>query len=128
MNSINPENGFSLPDEGGRVGFLGINYKGKEGSKENTGNYLHGYAARHIVGEYRNLHVSFLNDEKVEEARSELTHIAFVAATTIAVNKVEKHAGGHTRLADSIEKLKLPVVVFGARFRTLGLQAPLAQR
>ncbi|MDS9468139.1 polysaccharide pyruvyl transferase family protein [Paracoccus sp. MBLB3053] len=111
------------PRETGRVGFVGISSRGREGSRENTGNYLHGFAARQILGDYQNLSVDRLLNHPVDELREKLSHVAFVAATTIKVNdQAQTFADGHTRLATAIEKLGLPVIVFG-----LGAQARLGQ-
>ncbi|SIT87123.1 Polysaccharide pyruvyl transferase [Pontibaca methylaminivorans] len=101
---------------------MGITSHGREGARENTGNFLHGFAARHIIGEYRNLYPNKMTDEAVEQLRSELTHVVFVAATSIMVNDTTTLAKGHTKLANAIEKLGLPVVVFG-----LGAQARIGQ-
>lgn len=122
MESKVSNNEFVLPEEGGRIGFLGIRASGKEGARENTGNFLHGFAARHILGEYQDFYVGSLTDETIEKLRAELTHVAFVAATTIMVNGGQKLADVHLKLAQAIEKLDMPVVVFG-----LGAQASIGQ-
>lgn len=109
-----------LPAEGGRIGFIGIPAEGRDGARGNTGNYVHGYAARHILGEYVNLGTRPLTDAMVEEYRASLTHLAFVTATTLAVDNSPSDA--HEEHAARIERLGLPVIVFG-----LGSRAPVGQ-
>lgn len=109
-----------LPPEGGRVGFIGIGAQGREGVRENTGNFLHGYAARHVLGEYVNVATRTLTEAQVEEYRARLTHLAFVGATTLAVDN--SFVGPHEVHAEMIERIGLPVVVFG-----LGSRAPIGQ-
>lgn len=119
MSGTDPVYG-PLPAEGGRIGFIGIPAEGRDGSRGNTGNYVHGYAARHVVGEYVNISPRRLTDAMVEEYRARLTHLAFVTATMLAVDNSPSEA--HEDHADRIERLGLPVVVFG-----LGSRAPLGQ-
>lgn len=109
-----------LPPEGGRVGFIGVAAEGRKGSRGNTGNYIHGYAARHVVGEHVNIGARVLTDAMVEEYRARLTHLAFVTATMLAVDNSPSE--GHEAHAERIKRLGLPVVVFG-----LGSRAPLGQ-
>ncbi len=103
-----------------KTAFCGITEKGREGSRENTGNFLHGYAARHIVGDHVNVNIRDTSEESLQKVRDTCSHLAFVAATTIPVNANPDFTNGHVTLADYIEKLGLPTVVFG-----LGAQAPL---
>lgn len=106
----------------GKVGFMGATASGREGARENTGNFIHGYAARLMVND----HVTVTNldpsDGEIEEMRASLSHLSFVAATTIVVNNVDKKAPSHLKMARIIERAKLPVVVFG-----LGSQSRLGQ-
>ncbi|WP_140849395.1 polysaccharide pyruvyl transferase family protein [Paracoccus sp. FO-3] len=113
---------FVLPAEGGSVGFLGISSQRREGSRENTGNFLHGFAARYIVGQYQNISSDNLTEEMIEKYRAEMTHIAFVTANGIRDGNDNIFDSSHKKMADAIEKLNLPVVVFG-----LGAQAKLGQ-
>ncbi|MBO9357383.1 hypothetical protein GG851_25595 [Bordetella petrii] len=106
-----------------RVGFIGNRSNGREGTRENTGNFLHGYAARHIIkGNHIQVYREQINDESAQALRGRISHLAYVAATTIMVNKPLSPAQAQKQamLADAIEKLKLPVIVFG-----LGAQASL---
>ncbi|PLL11134.1 hypothetical protein C0V75_17775 [Tabrizicola sp. TH137] len=109
-----------LPTSGGTVGFIGIRAQGREGARENTGNFLHGYAARHILGSYSDAVTGDLGEADVERIRASFTHLAVVVATTIAVNR--EGGSKHDHLASIIQRLGLPVVVFG-----LGAQASLRQ-
>ncbi|MCZ8152421.1 MAG: polysaccharide pyruvyl transferase family protein [Rhodobacteraceae bacterium] len=118
--SVNQPAYGPLPPEGGRVGFIGIPSEGRGNPRGNTGNYVHGYAARHILGEHVNISPRKLTDAMVEEYRASLTHLAFVTATTLAVDN--SHIEPHEEHADRIERLGLPVVVFG-----LGSRAPIGQ-
>ncbi|MCZ8332946.1 MAG: hypothetical protein O9328_01665 [Rhodobacteraceae bacterium] len=118
--SVNQPAYGPLPPEGGRVGFIGIPSEGRGNPRGNTGNYVHGYAARHILGEHVNISPRKLTDAMVEEYRASLIHLAFVTATTLAVDN--SHIEPHEEHADRIERLGLPVVVFG-----LGSRAPIGQ-
>lgn len=109
-----------LSPSGGNVGFIGIRSQGHLGARENTGNFLHGYAARHIIGAYSDIGTGELGDADIERIRANCTHLAVVVATTIAVNRESRSK--HDHLASIIERLGLPVVVFG-----LGAQASLSQ-
>ena len=113
--SVNQPAYGPLPPEGGRVGFMGIPAEGRGGPRGNTGNYVHGYAARHILGEHVSISPRKLTDAMVEEYRATLTHLAFVTATTLAVDN--SHIEPHEEHADRIERLGLPVVVFGVIVR-----------
>ncbi|MFN8683780.1 polysaccharide pyruvyl transferase family protein [Paracoccus sp. P2] len=113
---------FALQKEGGSVGFLGNSSQKREGSRENTGNFLHGFAARYVVGQHRDIFLNNLTEETVEDYRANLTHIAFVAANLVRNRGNDALDSGHRKRADIIEKLNLPVVVFG-----LGAQARLGQ-
>ncbi|GAA5071523.1 polysaccharide pyruvyl transferase family protein [Roseibacterium beibuensis] len=104
----------------GKIGFVGIRDRGNVGSKENTGNFLHGFAARQIVGGYQEIKRLDTDPATLAKLREEITHLGFVAATTIPVNREPEFTKKHAELADFIEALGLPVVVFG-----LGAQAPL---
>ncbi|QFG36191.1 polysaccharide pyruvyl transferase [Paracoccus pantotrophus] len=113
---------FVLPVGGGSVGFIGIPSERPPGTRENTGNFLHGFAARHIIGQNQNIPLNNLTDEMIEKYRSELTHIAFITANAIRGGNNDVLAAGHRKVADAIEKLDLPVIVFG-----LGAQAKIGQ-
>lgn len=106
----------------GKVGIFGITASGAIGSRENTGNFLHGYAARKILTEYCSVPMHEWSDEELDYIRAECTHLAFVAATTLSVNTVPPWTPRHEIYARNIERAGLPMVVFG-----LGAQAPLGQ-
>lgn len=115
---------YVLPSPGGRIGFVGNPAYRAEGANDNTGNFLHGFAARYIVGEHQNVHayMDSVTDEIAEKLRSELSHIAFVAANSIRVGDKTSLVLSHKKLSDAFEKLQLPIIVFG-----LGAQAPIGQ-
>lgn len=107
---------------GKTVGVCGIPETGRPGSHVNTGNFLHGYAARAVLSDHVNVSYMNTSEEQRDELRNRLSHLAYVAATTISVNREARFAKNHEVLADFIESLGLPVIVFG-----LGAQAPLGQ-
>jgi len=103
------------------IGFLGNLARLNPGSKDNTGNIVHGHAARSIFRKPQPL--SKLDDpETAARARQTYSHLAFVAATMLHVNKVPGYIESHARMADFLEKTGLPVVTFG-----FGCQAALGQ-
>ncbi|WP_377377177.1 polysaccharide pyruvyl transferase family protein [Ponticaulis profundi] len=113
-----------IPSPAARIGFVGNPAYRAEGANDNTGNFLHGFAARYIVGEHRNVdaYMDSVTDEIAEKLKSELTHIAFVAANNIRVGDRTSLISSQKKLADAFEKLQLPIIVFG-----LGAQAPIGQ-
>lgn len=102
------------------VGYFGIQQSAFNGSKENTGNFLHGYAARQIIGDGIELGPQHYREDKIKALREKISHVVYVAATTIEVNRVSKYAKNFRAHADFIERLGLPVVVLG-----MGAQAIL---
>jgi hypothetical protein len=102
------------------VGFIGIRESGPNGIIENTGNFLHGHAARQIVSDHIDITKLNTSPEYLADLRQRITHLGFVAATTIPVNRDPAFTENHPVMAKFIEALGLPVVVFG-----LGAQAPL---
>lgn len=103
------------------IGFLGNPARLKPGSKDNTGNIVHGHAARSIFRKPQPL--SKLDDpETAARTRQNYSHLAFVAATMLHVNKVPGYIESHARMADFLEKTGLPVVTFG-----FGCHAALGQ-
>jgi len=111
-----------LANGNGKVGFLGATASGREGARENTGNFIHGYSARLMVENPVNITNLDPSDAELEAMEAEFTHLSFVAATTVVVNNVDVKAPAHLKMARIIERLKLPVVVFG-----LGSQSRLGQ-
>lgn len=94
------------------IGFLGNPARLTEGARDNTGNIVHGHAARsmfHAPQPLRNLD----DPETRTRARETFSHLAFVAATMLHVNKVPGYIDSHARMADFLEHTGLPVVTFG---------------
>lgn len=105
-----------------RIGFIGNPSLLPQGSKDNTGNIIHGYAARALFQEPGKI-TSEPSDENISEVRSRFTHLGFVAATMLHVNRIPKYINSHVQAAEFVEKLQLPVCTFG-----FGCQAPLGQK
>lgn len=82
------------------------------GSRDNTGNIIHGHAARSLFADARTI-TSDSSAENIERVRGEITHLGFVAATMLHVKKPPKYIEAHARSADFVEKLDLPVCAFG---------------
>lgn len=101
-----------------RIGFVGIRATARPGSKENTGNFLHGYAARQIVKEYADIGRIPTSDAEVATIREKFSHIGVVAATSVPLNRIHRAADQQLAIAKLVERAGLPVVVFG-----LGVQA-----
>lgn len=97
------------------IGFVGNQGVQQKGTKGNTGNLIHGYAARAIFGDgqIRTPKITDASPEGIENSRAEFSHIGFVAATMLHVGQVPKYIDGHVWQAELIEKLGLPVCTFG---------------
>lgn len=105
-----------------KIGFLGIRQKGREGARENTGNFLHGFAARHIIHNFDEVWNYDPSDETVSDVREKFDHLVFVAATTVNVNKPSPLAENQLRMAEFLRRANLPVTVLGLGAQTrLGL-------
>lgn len=95
-----------------RIGFIGNPAQLPAGSRDNTGNIIHGHAARGLFGNWQHV-VSDPSPENVAAVRDSVTHIGMVAATMLHTRKPPKYADAHARAADFLEALDLPVVTFG---------------
>jgi hypothetical protein len=104
-----------------RLGFIGNPAILQYGAKDNTGNIIHGYAARSIFENIQKI-TSSAEPGNIADVRAKCTHIGFVAATMLHVNRVPKYIQGHVGAANFVEKAGLPVCTFG-----FGCQAPLGQ-
>ena len=103
------------------IGFVGNPAGMKPDSKDNTGNLIHGFAARALFA--RKLGVRTLNEEEnIRSVRERCRVLGFVAATGLNVNKTPHFIDAQVNAANFVERLDLPVCVFG-----LGAQAPLGQ-
>jgi hypothetical protein len=105
-----------------RIGFIGNPSVLPVGSKDNTGNIIHGYAARAMFQTPGKM-TTDASEENLRDVRSRFTHVGFVAATMLHVNRVPKYIASHEHAAEFVEKLQLPVCTFG-----FGCQAPLGQK
>lgn len=103
------------------IGFIGNPQSLPVGSRDNTGNIVHGHAARSMF-EKPIAVTSSPDPENITSTRDRCSHIGFVAATMLHVNRVPRYIDGHARAAKFIESLELPIVTFG-----FGCQAPLGQ-
>lgn len=95
-----------------KIGFIGNAAGSAPGSKDNTGNNVHGHAARDLFNEWSTIR-SQPSDENIAKLRSEITHLGFIAATMLHTRKPPSYIEGHVNAAAFVEKLDLPVVAFG---------------
>ncbi len=95
-----------------RIGFIGNPPVSEVGSKDNTGNNVHGHAARDLFLEWKHAHPK-ADPEYIEKLRSEITHLGFIAATMLHTKRPPSYIEGHVNSANFIEKLDLPVIAFG---------------
>ena len=81
----------------------------------NTGNIMHGAAARNLLDNYENMPNRPWTKAEVERISSQCSHIVFVAANGIRPGAPDDHrfTVSQQRLADNIKRTDLPVVVFG---------------
>lgn len=104
-----------------KIGFIGNPAILPHGSKDNTGNIVHGYAARSFFKDWVKVGTN-ITDENIQKVRENVSHLGFVAATMLHVNRTPKYIHSHENVAKFIEKLDLPVTTFG-----FGCQAELDQ-
>ncbi len=104
-----------------KIGFIGNPSGLPHGSKDNTGNIVHGYAARSFFKDWVKVGTNTSADN-IARTRESITHLGFVTATMLHVNRTPKYIASHENVADFIEKLDLPVTTFG-----FGCQAELGQ-
>lgn len=95
-----------------RIGFIGSLEVSTPGSKDNTGNNVHGHAARNLFSNWKNIRTS-LADENISQIRESFTHLGYAAATMLHTKKTPKYVDVQVHVTEFIEKLNLPVVVFG---------------
>ncbi|MCG5500807.1 polysaccharide pyruvyl transferase family protein [Ectothiorhodospira lacustris] len=103
------------------IAFIGNAERQTPRTPDNSGNIIHGFAARSIFNSFKNVKSS-IDPENIEKIRSNHKVLGFVAATMLHANKTPSYIDGHQKAADFIEKLDLPVCTFG-----FGCQAPLGQ-
>lgn len=94
------------------IGFIGNLGAQKPRTKDNTGNIIHGHAARAIFQNKQNVKPA-ATPENLEKIRAEVSHLGFVAATMLHVGQVPGYIDAHVQQADFIEALDLPVCTFG---------------
>lgn len=104
-----------------KVGFFGNPSVLQPGSKDNTGNMIHGYAARAFFQAPAKVAVA-RDEANLERIRAECSHVAFVMATTIHPKSPPPNFETRQSVTDFIEALGLPMCVFG-----LGCHASLDQ-
>lgn len=95
-----------------KIGFIGSPSALTAGSKDNTGNMIHSYAARSLF-ENPFYASSRCTEENIERLRSEISHLGFIAATNLHVQNSPDYIQGQVETANFVEKLNLPVCVFG---------------
>ncbi|MBO9356739.1 hypothetical protein GG851_22340 [Bordetella petrii] len=95
-----------------KIGFIGNPMRLPPLSRDNTGNIVHGHAARALFADPVDVK-SDRSDENIEKVRERITHLGLIAATMLHTKKPPKYIDGHDRAADFIEKLDLPVCAFG---------------
>jgi Polysaccharide pyruvyl transferase len=95
-----------------RIGIIGNPASLSKGSKDNTGNIIHGHAALHMFADAACIK-SDTSESNIDKVRSEFTHVGFVAATNLHVQGAPSYVDQQLHAAKFIEKLDLPVCVFG---------------
>lgn len=104
------------------IGFIGNSGALAKGTKANTGNIIHGHAARAIFDKRQGVSTE-LSTENLEKIRSEISHLGVVAATMLHVGKAPGYIESQVEQAKFIEALDLPVCTFG-----FGCQAELGTK
>lgn len=105
-----------------KVLVFGASDKSAKISSANTGNMMHAAAARRFLLDYDNFPFRLWNDEELDRAKYDYSHIIYVAANGIRPGASEdmpvvKH---HQMIIQNFEKVGLPIVTMG-----LGAQQPL---
>lgn len=95
-----------------RIGFIGSPHTLTSNTLDNTGNMIHSHAAYSLFDKSESVSID-LSDQNIQNIRSKFSHIGFIAATNLPVNSLPSYINGHKLAADFIEKLDLPVCVFG---------------
>ena len=92
----------------------------KPGSRNNTGNLVHAVTAlRMLAGPHKGVNVFRpLTDKEVDFVNTRCSHLVYIAANFLRLN-TDSLVQAHRTFADNLERLSVPVVVFG-----LGAQAP----
>lgn len=88
----------------------------------NTGNMMHAAAARKFLLDYDDFPFRVWNEEEIERAKSDYSHIVYVAANGIRPGASEDMpvVKFHEMIAQNFERAELPIVTMG-----LGAQQPL---
>jgi len=96
---------------------------GKTGNV-NTGNMMHGAAARNFLVDYVNMPIRSWTEQEIEQISAECSHIVVVSANAVRPGAPDHHrfASSQQKIAENIQRTSLPVVVFG-----LGVQHDLGQ-
>jgi|GEM_PF-1580634 hypothetical protein len=95
-----------------RIGFIGSPHTLTSNTLDNTGNMIHSHAAYSLFDKPETVSID-LSNENIQNIRSNFSHIGFIAATNLPVNNSPIYTNAHKLTADFIEKLELPVCVFG---------------
>ncbi len=107
-----------------KVAVIGISdVSGKTGTV-NTGNMMHGAAARNLLYDYVNMPIRPWSEQEVEQISAECSHIVVVTANAVRPGAPDQHrfADSQQKIAENILRTDLPVVVFG-----LGVQHKLGK-
>lgn len=107
-----------------KVAVIGISdVSGKTGTM-NTGNMMHGAAARNLLYDYINVPTRPWSEQEAEQISAECSHIVVVTANAVRPGAPDHHrfASSQQKIAENILRTDLPVVVFG-----LGVQHSLGK-
>ncbi|MFH7566178.1 polysaccharide pyruvyl transferase family protein [Oceanimonas smirnovii] len=105
-----------------KMAFIGNPSSLKYFAKDNTGNIVHGYAARYFFDNHETVKQETTRSN-IEYIRSNFHGLGFVTATMLNVNRTPSFLESHKRTAEFIKKLDMPICVFG-----LGSQANKDQK
>ncbi len=98
-----------------KVAVIGISdISGRTGAV-NTGNMVHGAAARNLLFDYINVPIRPWTDQETEQISAECSHIVVVTANAVRPGAPDHHrfANSQKKIAENILRTDLPVVVFG---------------
>ncbi|MCF6304424.1 MAG: polysaccharide pyruvyl transferase family protein [Rhodobacteraceae bacterium] len=106
-----------------KVAMVGNAATSNKGNTVNSGNMMHGAAARNLIGDFIEAPGRW-NDQDVERISTECSHIVFVAANGIRPGAPDDHpfTRNQSIITENILRTDLPVVVFG-----LGVQSKLGK-
>lgn len=104
-----------------KIGFIGNPASMPPGKKGNTGNIVHGHAAREFFKSHGNVSTN-TDSNSISLVRQNYSHIGIIAATVLNVGTKHPFIERQSAIAKFVEKAGLPVCTFG-----IGSHAQLGQ-